>query len=383
MGRGKILTLCLIILIYSTLVYGKPLLDFHQYESAGTDTSVYTFSFKLSGNGNRLIMNIDSDLQQGILNIWISGGGYEVIGNYTNEGVFSYNNVIFGPLNNRESIQVRITAIHATGNWHIIFTELSNSSSHVGLIVSGIFVLILSGGVIFWWKRRYSESFKWMWLGAGIWALGVALKFVFAILANESILAWIKDVFGHPGYLSIGSVYIGSLTGVFEIGVTLVFALLIKRLLKNPYIALGIGVGAGVIEATLIGFSQIGNAVYIMYGGPGSAEVIGSLAQTVSMNPVFFLLAPVERAITILCHISSRALTIYAVARRKYLYFWAGFLLLTGLDAIAGYAHLSGWLNTVSTWWIELAILPFALISIPIIQWCIRHWPQETSLPSS
>lgn len=30
----------------------------------------------------------------------------------------------------------------------------------------------------------------------------------------------------------------------------------------------------------------------------------------------------------------------------------------------------------ISMWWIELAILPCALISIPIIRWCIGRWPE-------
>lgn len=379
MNRHPLVMLASILVLFPALVCGKPLLDFKQTEPAETDTSMYTFSFNLSENGNRLIMNINSDLEHGTLNVWISGGGYDVIGNYTGEGTFDYDNVVFGPLNNQEPIQVKITTSKATGEWHVRFTEFSHSTSIIGLIVSGIIVLIISGGLIIWWKKRYHESMKWLWLGAGIWAIGVVLKFVVAIPANEPVLAWIKHVSGQTGYLGIGSVYIGSLTGVFEIGVTLLFALLIKNMHKNVYIALGIGLGAGVVEAILIGFTQIGNAVFLTYGGSGSAQVITSLAQTISMNSVFFLLAPVERAITILCHTSSRVLVIIAVARRKHLYFWAGFLLITGIDTIAGYAHLSGILSTHSTWWIELAILPFAIISIPVIKWCIRHWPEQVS----
>jgi hypothetical protein len=26
-------------------------------------------------------------------------------------------------------------------------------------------------------------------------------------------------------------------------------------------------------------------------------------------------------------------------------------------------------------WWIELAILPAAVVSVPIIRWCVIHWP--------
>jgi uncharacterized membrane protein YhfC len=369
----------LLILLCSSValsLYSAPLLDVHHQETAENDTSLYTFTFNLSTSGNRLIMNVESEMVQGTLTVFITGGGYEVIGNFRNQGAFTYDNVIFGPLNAKEPIEVTVTAIDAVGPWHATFTEFSNASACTGLVVSGIIVVILSIGVVAWWKRRYHESMKWAWLGGGIWAIGVVLKFVVAMLVNEPILAWLKPLLPQALYLAAGSLYIGSLTGIFEIGITLLFAVLIKKMTTSPYRAIGIGVGAGVVEALLIGFSQLGNAAYLLYGGQGSSEIMGSLVATISLNPYFFLLAPVERAITICCHISSRVLVILAVSRRKYGYFWAGFLLMTGIDTIAGYAHLSGLLTTTTMWWIELAILPFAIASLLIVWWCVRKWPQ-------
>jgi hypothetical protein len=59
-------------------------------------------------------------------------------------------------------------------------------------------------------------------------------------------------------------------------------------------------------------------------------------------------------------------------------WFWsfvAGFLIMTAIDAIAGYVYLAGLMGKISVWWIELAITPAALLSIPILVWCIRSWP--------
>lgn len=50
---------------------------------------------------------------------------------------------------------------------------------------------------------------------------------------------------------------------------------------------------------------------------------------------------------------------------------------MTAIDAIAGYVHLAGLLGSVSLWWIELAIAPAALLSIPILVWCTRNWPDH------
>ena len=57
--------------------------------------------------------------------------------------------------------------------------------------------------------------------------------------------------------------------------------------------------------------------------------------------------------------------------------FWYGFLLLSAIDAVAMYLHLTGQVNTLSPWTIEAMMAPFGLVSIPITRWCIRHWPSE------
>src|SRR5512140_912949 len=95
----------------------------------------------------------------------------------------------------------------------------------------------------------------------------------------------------------------------------------------------------------------------------------------VAMNSVAWLCGPVERIIAILCHTSSRTLTLLTVATGRWRYFGLGFALMTVLDGFAGYFLLSGVVRTVSAWWIELAIAPFGIASVPIIVRCTRRWP--------
>jgi uncharacterized membrane protein YhfC len=191
----------------------------------------------------------------------------------------------------------------------------------------------------------------------------------------------LKESFGQTGYLSLGSIYIGLLTGVFEIGVTLVFVLFIKGIYENAQRGIGIGLGAGTIEALLLGFSQIGAFAMVISDSPGSSDIITSLANATIHTPLFFLVAPVERIIAILCHTSSRALVVLSVVRKKQIYFWVGFLIMTAIDAIAGYAHLAGYVNTVSTWFIELALVPLAVASILMIKWYYEKWITNSTDP--
>jgi len=338
------------------------------------DTSYYEFTFLMSENGNRMAMDLKSKLEQGGLNVWFGGAGYQVIGNYTGERSFTYERVIFGPLNDKESVTVKITAYHATGTWHIRFQEISTSASLFSLLLSGCLVVLLTMGITLWWRKNIRASWRWLLVGAGVWFVGVIFKFVVAYLANAPILEMIRSMLGNTGYLTVGSVYIGLLTGVFEIGMTLVFALIIKRMYENAQHALSIGLGAGLVEALLIGCASIGNYLIVITGTPNSDAIMGALARAAIVTPLLPLVSSVERIIAILCHTSSRVLVLIALAQRRQRLFWAGFLILTAIDAIAGYFHLSGLIGKISTWWVELLLIPFALISIPIIRWCLRNW---------
>jgi hypothetical protein len=92
-------------------------------------------------------------------------------------------------------------------------------------------------------------------------------------------------------------------------------------------------------------------------------------------TPLAWIAAVVERLITIPCHVSARAWALFGVARRSWPPFWLGFGVLTAVDTIAGWLYVSGKLGAISIWWIEVALLPFAIISIPLTRWAIRHWP--------
>ena len=94
-----------------------------------------------------------------------------------------------------------------------------------------------------------------------------------------------------------------------------------------------------------------------------------------------WLIGPVERVIAILCHASSRTLILLGVVHRRRMIIVWGFVLFTLLDGIAGGVHVSGKLGTFSPWWVELALLPFALVSVPILRWCYKKYRIE-SCPS-
>jgi hypothetical protein len=253
----------------------------------------------------------------------------------------------------------------------------------VSLISGSGMILVGLAAVLYWWRQSHVQL-RWFWVGAAVWTVGVFLKFAWAIPLNGPILAGIKSTLGEAATVPLGSVYIGSLTGVFEIGITLIAALVWKSMARTSARGVAVGVGAGAFEAILLGtIGLLPAAITYAVGGEARQNYLTAVAGLTHVTPLAVLVAPVERVIALLCHISSRTLLLWGVARGRWFWpFVGGFVLMSAVDTIAGYVHLAGLLGKVNVWWIELALAPFAVISIPITIWCIRHWPKFTEEPS-
>jgi uncharacterized membrane protein YhfC len=174
--------------------------------------------------------------------------------------------------------------------------------------------------------------------------------------------------------LIAGSIYCGLMTGIFEVGVTLAAALIWRRLAADPNRAVAVGIGAGAFEALLLGLAAAAGPLVASAVGQGD-QVLQALSGASASTSLFWLVGPVERVIAIAAHTAARVLVLQAVAKRVWLGFWAGFAWLSAVDLIAGVALLTGMTRAGSLWRIELMILPFGLLGIPIIRSALRRWP--------
>jgi uncharacterized membrane protein YhfC len=223
-------------------------------------------------------------------------------------------------------------------------------------------MMLVAIASVWFWRQRTGVPWRWFWLGAVLWTVAVAVKFGISIPLSDPLLRGLKSSLPYWSYLAVGAIYGGVLTGITEVLFTFIAALIWPRMAATAPRAIAVGVGAGAFEAALL---AIGAAVATFVAGVGVATWFGALVPAI------------ERVIAILCHVASRTLALMAVASRRWILFCYGFLLLSGIDAVAMYLHLSGQLNTISFWTAEAMIAPFALVSIPITRWCIRHWPAE------
>jgi hypothetical protein len=225
------------------------------------------------------------------------------------------------------------------------------------------------------WKVWSSARWRWLWAGAGIWTVGLSLKAMWALLVNEPVIAALQTGVPPEFYVACRSVYIGLLTGVFQIGVTLAAALVWRRLTRWGHRAVGVGIGAGAFEAIVLGAAALVGFLVVHWsqGESGAGQTATAAAQ---VTPLLWLVRPVQRSIAILCHVSSRTLVLFGVARRRWAPVVYGFLFLTAVDAVAGYTHLAGWVGAISNWWFVLMLAPFAVISLPITTACVLQWPR-------
>lgn len=244
-------------------------------------------------------------------------------------------------------------------------------------LMSALGMITVAVVAVICWRWFSRVQFRWFWAGAGLWAVAVLLKIICALLMNEAVIGFLKEKLPYSPLVLVGGLFVGVQSSVFEIGLTFLAVLVWRRLGRDADRAIAIGTGAGAFEALLLGAASLISMLTALAGVPGTEPVRESIATVAATTPLFWLVGPVERIIAILCHASTRALVLLGVTHRKPVMVLSGFLIFTLLDGVAGAAHVSGMIGKVSTWWIELAVLPFALISIPILRWCYAAWPAQ------
>ncbi len=243
---------------------------------------------------------------------------------------------------------------------------------------SSLGMMLVGVAAVIYWKRVSHVRLRWFWVGAGLWTVAVAVKVVCALASNAAVIGFLKHYLPYPLMVACGGLFLGIESSMCEMGFTLLAVLIWRQLGREAGRAIAIGVGAGAFEAFLLGAISFITAAVAISGLPGSEQIAPELSKAAATIPLFWLIGPAERVIAILCHASSRALIVLGAAnRRPAMVFW-GFVIFTLMDGIAGAAQISGKLGvTFSVWWIELAILPFALISVPILGWCFRRWNER------
>jgi uncharacterized membrane protein YhfC len=151
---------------------------------------------------------------------------------------------------------------------------------------------------------------------------------------------------------------VGSLTGIFEVGITyLLLQLGAKRRGKAPWrSALAFGIGFGAVEALLLGINPL-VSVIIALVSPAALPFDALQALSILNNPLWGAAGVVERFFTIWIHVVCNVLIFYAIAVRQPKWFWLSFAYKTVLDTIAAYVQVGGLTGSLGAIWVTEGII--------------------------
>lgn len=233
------------------------------------------------------------------------------------------------------------------------------------ILLPGLGMIAVGLAFIAYVARKRLTGWRYLGLGALFWALTVAIKFAVAIPLNPLLFRVLGADSEHlfaPGNLA-AYLYIGALTGIFEVGLTWLILARVRwgRAAWNQ--ALVFGVGFGVVEALLLGLMGITPAL-VAYLAPDAlpVSVLGELSRNASF--VMGLAPVVERLAVVFAHIFACVLIFYAIAVGEIKWGWLAILYKTVLDAVAGFANFWGVGAPVKIWTLEAVILVLGLIGL-------------------
>jgi uncharacterized membrane protein YhfC len=333
-----------------------------------TDAQAFPFRF----HGGKMVIKLSATTSPGTVGFDLRSPGGILIGRQA-AGVFTMDRWLVAG-SNSGIYNLEIVPHRTAGHWTARIDSLPGNSSIYAQAFSGVLMMLVAFTGVLWWRKRTAVQWRWFWAGAGIWTVGVLLKFAFAWPLNRVFMG----THGHHTGLGlvVGSIYCGLMTGVFEIGVTLAAVLIWRRLAADPQRAVAVGLGAGAFEALLLGLAAaIGSLAALAVGQEDL--VLRSLSALSASTPLLWLAGPAERVIAIAAHTASRVLVLRAVAGRAWAGFWAGFAWLSALDLVAGAVLLTGLTASGCLWRVELILLPFGILSVPLISRAIANWPQS------
>lgn len=232
------------------------------------------------------------------------------------------------------------------------------------------------------YAARQKLGGKYIILGGAAWGISVALKFIFALLANQPLYNLLFTTFTDKIAGPLMWVYVGSLTGIFEVGLVYLFLKLTRWGRASWKQALAFGIGFGGVEALLLGLnSLISVGVVLLMPGQFDGATLNAVAQA---NNLLYSAAPIiERIFVVLVHVFCGTAIFCAINASKPRWFWAAFILKTALDSVAAYAQLNPQNTLGFLWALEGVIVIFGLISLYGTWILSKRYPQVEQAQAS
>src|SRR5262249_50729028 len=110
-----------------------------------------------------------------------------------------------------------------------------------GAVISAVGMLVVAAAAVLIVRRVDRPPDRWLWVGAALWFVAVVPKLILYALTTGPTLAALYAHLPYWGYVALGGLCIGVVSGIFEIGVTIAAGLIWRQLGRDLPRAVGIG----------------------------------------------------------------------------------------------------------------------------------------------
>lgn len=178
-------------------------------------SEVREFTFDVADTGKSLTAETTVEVSQGKVTVRVTNPTGRRIFEPATSGSMRVGLSTIVPSVRVGTYRVAIVPEEAVGTWSVKIASAAEVSTLgepwplIFNVISGTGMMVVGFGAVLLWRSRSHAQWRWFWVGAGVWAVGVFLKFAVALRLNGPVLGWLKESVTHPWYLVIGSTYIG------------------------------------------------------------------------------------------------------------------------------------------------------------------------------
>ena len=242
------------------------------------------------------------------------------------------------------------------------------------LLIGQIGMILVGVVAVLWWKSKKKVGWKYFGFGALVWIIAISLKLVMDLTITQPIAAWLNS-YSIVALIARIGLYVGLRTGFFESGLSYLAVAKTRFRKMDLKHAMAFGIGFGSIEAILLGLSGTVNiAVSII--NPSLVSSLPAVTQAALDLSTLSVFAPImERIFTLLIHIFSSLLVIYAVVKGKIRYLVYSILFKSLVDGmIPALTSIFNSTTLVGLYEIEIPIAALGIISFYGIRWMSRKF---------
>jgi len=280
-----------------------------------------------------------------------------------------------GPLGTTGEYHIEVDTDRAVGHWRVRIAEVPGPDRLKSIALVGPILGVVGLAFLVGWRIGTHAPWRWFGAGVGVRLAAAVLTLAGVLVYHFTIRGALDDALTYSHYLVVDSGVIGVASGIAMI-LALCFAGLVFRGARaSASNAIALGVGAGASETLLSALVTVMGTGLLFGGSPKSGKWMLQLAYDTTLTPLLTLVEPAKFTCVILCLMAASGLTLMAIAARRWGLLFAAALLATGFYAALGATPVWALDGAASKWWIVCGALPFAIVSVLVVRWCLREWP--------